>query len=132
MKKHHEVVAAIIQRGDEILCLQRGASKYDYIAYKWEFPGGKVEVGETQDQALIREIKEELALDIQVEGSLLTVEHEYPDFIITMHGLLCTALSEELVLHEHTDFKWLRAEDLHSLDWAAADVPLVNKLRAQA
>ncbi|MBC7490749.1 MAG: (deoxy)nucleoside triphosphate pyrophosphohydrolase [Glaciimonas sp.] len=130
MKKHHEVVAAIIQRGQEILCLQRGGSKYDYIAYKWEFPGGKVEEGETQEQALVREIKEELALDIRVDSALLTVEHEYPDFIITMHGLRCTALSDKLVLHEHTDFKWLRAKELLSLDWAAADVPLVNKLRA--
>ncbi|SFQ48574.1 (deoxy)nucleoside triphosphate pyrophosphohydrolase [Hymenobacter arizonensis] len=129
MKKHHEVVAAIIQRGEEILCLQRGASKYEYIAYKWEFPGGKVESGETQAQALIREIKEELAIDIQVDGHLLTVEHEYPDFIITMHGLRCTALNEELVLHEHTGFKWLRTEQLQTLDWAAADVPLVEKLR---
>ncbi|SFQ48803.1 (deoxy)nucleoside triphosphate pyrophosphohydrolase [Hymenobacter arizonensis] len=130
MKKHHEVVAAIIQRGDEILCLQRGASKYDYIGYKWEFPGGKVEAGETQEQALVREIKEELALDIQVEGPLLTVEHEYPDFIITMHGLHCTTLNSELVLHEHQAYKWLRAEELSTLDWAAADVPLVEKLQA--
>ena len=132
MKKHHEVVAAIIQRGEEILCLQRGASKYDYIAYKWEFPGGKVEPGETQAGALVREIKEELALDIQIDGLLFTVEHEYPDFLITMHGLRCTARSAEITLHEHTDFKWLRAEELLSLDWAAADIPLVERLRVQA
>jgi len=132
MKKHYEVVAAIIQRGEEILCLQRGASKYDYIAYKWEFPGGKVEPGESQAEALVREIQEELALHIQVDGSFLTVEHEYPNFIITMHGLRCTALTGELVLHEHTDFKWLRINELMNLDWAAADVPLVEKLQAQA
>ena len=73
--KHHEVVAAIIQRGDEFLCLQRGPSKYDYIAQKWEFPGGKVEAGETQAAALAREIQEELGLVIQVNTPLLTVEH---------------------------------------------------------
>ncbi|GAB2466621.1 DNA mismatch repair protein MutT [Hymenobacter qilianensis] len=128
--KHHEVVAAIIQRGDEFLCLQRGPSKYDYIAHKWEFPGGKVEAGETQQAALVREIQEELGLGIQVGSLLLTVEHDYPDFRITMHGLLCTALTAELTLHEHVAYRWLRREQLDSLDWAAADLPLVAKLQA--
>ena len=91
--KHHEVVAAIIQRGDEFLCLQRGPSKYDYIAQKWEFPGGKVEAGETQEAALAREIQEELGLVIQVNAPLLTVEHEYADFRIILHGLRCSALT---------------------------------------
>ena len=130
--KHHEVVAAIIQRGDEFLCLQRGPSKYDYIAQKWEFPGGKVEAGETQEVALAREIQEELGLVIQVNTPLLTVEHEYLDFRITMHGLLCSALTHELTLHEHIAYTWLRREQLHTLDWAAADLPLVAKLQASA
>ena len=128
--KHHEVVAAIIQRGDEFLCLQRGPSKYDYIAHKWEFPGGKVEAGETQEAALVREIQEELGMVIQVTTPLLTVEHEYLDFRITMHGLLCTALTAELTLHEHVAYRWLRREHLDSLDWAAAVLPLVAKLQA--
>lgn len=131
MKKHHEVVAAIIQRGEAFLCLQRGPSKYDYIAHKWEFPGGKVEVGETHQQALVREIKEELGLDISVDSLLLTLTHEYPDFIITMHGLLCSSVGDELVLHEHVDFAWLMTSSLPSLDWAAADVPLVEALIAR-
>ena len=128
--KHHEVVAAIIQRGDEFLCLQRGPSKYGYIAHKWEFPGGKVEAGETQEAALAREIKEELGLVIQVNAPLLTVEHEYLDFRITMHGLRCSALTHELTLHEHIAYTWLRRDQLHTLDWAAADLPLVAKLQA--
>ena len=128
--KHHEVVAAIIQRGDEFLCLQRGPSKYDYIAQKWEFPGGKVEAGETQAAALAREIQEELGLVIQVNAPLLTVEHEYADFRITMHGLRCSALTHELTLHEHIAYTWLRRDQLHTLDWAAADLPLVAKLQA--
>ena len=128
--KHHEVVAAIIQRGDEFLCLQRGPSKYDYIAQKWEFPGGKVEAGETQAVALAREIQEELGLVIQVNAPLLTVEHEYLDFRITMHGLRCSALTHELTLHEHIAYTWLRRDQLHTLDWAAADLPLVAKLQA--
>ena len=128
--KHHEVVAAIIQRGDEFLCLQRGPSKYDYIAHKWEFPGGKVEGGETREAALAREIQEELGLAIQVGPPLLTVEHDYPDFRITMHGLLCSALAHELTLHEHVAYRWLRREQLNTLDWAAADLPLVALLQA--
>jgi 8-oxo-dGTP diphosphatase len=126
--KHHEVVAAIIQRGDEFLCLQRGPSKYDYISEKWEFPGGKIEAGETREEALQREIQEELGIDIQVTSSLLTVEHTYPDFHITMHGLLCTALNNELTLHEHIAYAWLTARELNTLDWAAADLPIVAKL----
>ena len=128
--KHHEVVAAIIQRGDEFLCLQRGPSKYDYIAQKWEFPGGKVEAGETQEAALAREIQEELGLVIQVNAPFLTVEYEYLDFRITMHGLRCSALTHELTLHEHIAYTWLRRDQLHTLDWAAADLPLVAKLQA--
>ena len=128
--KHHEVVAAIIQRGDEFLCLQRGPSKYDYIAQKWEFPGGKVEAGETQEVALAREIQEELGLVIQVNAPLLTVEHEYADFRIIMHGLRCSALTHALTLHEHIAYTWLRRDQLHTLDWAAADLPLVAKLQA--
>jgi 8-oxo-dGTP diphosphatase len=130
--KHHEVVAAIIQRGNEFLCLQRGPSKYDYISEKWEFPGGKVEAGETQEVALRREIQEELGMIIRVGRALLTVEHTYPDFKITMHGLQCTVESPELTLHEHIAYAWLTAPQLDTLDWAAADLPIVAKLQAQA
>ncbi|KUG09113.1 (deoxy)nucleoside triphosphate pyrophosphohydrolase [Solirubrum puertoriconensis] len=129
--KHHEVVAAVIQNGDQILCLQRGPSKYHYIAHKWEFPGGKVEPGETQEQAIIREIHEELGLQVDVRAAFLTVEHEYPDFKITMHSLLCTPAGGELVLTEHVGYQWLPASGLLSLDWAAADLPIVDKLMAQ-
>ncbi|SET98159.1 (deoxy)nucleoside triphosphate pyrophosphohydrolase [Hymenobacter actinosclerus] len=130
--KHHEVVAAIIKRGDEFLCLQRGPSKYAYISEKWEFPGGKVEAGETQQEALRREIQEELGLDILVGSHILTVEHIYPDFEITMHGLLCTADSSDLTLHEHIAYCWLPTQQLHTLDWAAADLPIVAQLQAPA
>lgn len=129
--KHHEVVAAIIQRDDTFLCLQRGPSKYDYISHKYEFPGGKVETGETREEALIREIKEELALDIQVQKHFMTVEHEYADFKITMHGFLCQAEGEQLTLHEHIAYQWLTAHQLPALDWAAADIPFISKLVAQ-
>ena len=129
--KHHEVVAAIIVNGTEILCLQRGPSKYDYISHKYEFPGGKVEPGETREEALIREIKEELELDIHVQEHFLTVDHEYPDFKITMHGFLCQAGEARLTLHEHIAYQWLPAHQLPVLDWAAADIPFVSMLVAQ-
>jgi 8-oxo-dGTP diphosphatase len=130
MPHHHEVVAAIIQHENQFLCLQRGPSKYAYIAHKWEFPGGKVEAGETQERALIREIQEELDLDINIARPLLTVHHAYPDFAITMHGLLCTTSPQTPTLHEHVAYVWLPREQLHTLDWAAADLPLVAHLQA--
>lgn len=123
-----EVVAAVIQENDKILCVQRNAAKYDYISFKYEFPGGKVEEGESNLEALVREIAEELNLDIVVDEHFLTVDHTYPDFRIIMHSFICHCLSNDLKLHEHIDFKWLTRNELASLDWAAADLPIVDKL----
>ena len=86
-----EVVAAIIKFDNKFLCLQRGDSNYDYVSFKYEFPGGKIEIGESRPQALIREIKEELDYAIWVDREFLTVEHQYPDFQLLMHSYLCTA-----------------------------------------
>lgn len=126
--KHYIVVAAIIKFEDRILCMQRNTSKYDYLSYKYEFPGGKVEVGESNEDALHREIKEELDLEILVEDEFFTVNHEYPDFKLTMHSFLCKSSTPEFKLKEHVAFKWLPQSELMSLDWAAADVPIVEKL----
>lgn len=128
--KQYTVVAAIIKNGPEILCLQRGPSKYDYISKKFEFPGGKQEENETKEEALTREIKEELGISISIVSEYLVVNHTYPDFKLIMHSYLCTADNQELQLTEHIDYKWLPAEELHQLDWAAADLPIVEKLRA--
>jgi 8-oxo-dGTP diphosphatase len=128
--KHYTVVAAIIINNDEYLCMQRKPSKHDYISLKYEFPGGKIESGETKEQALSREISEELNLDIQIGPEFLTVDHEYPDFRITMHSFMCTSNDKSLTLKEHVAFNWLRKDQLHQLDWAAADVPIVDKLIA--
>jgi len=122
------VVAAIIFNGDEILCVQRAENKYSYISKKYEFPGGKIESGETEVEALKREIKEELSLSIQIGNKFLTVLHDYPDFRLIMHSYLCEIGHKDLILHEHIDLKWLKRDALDSLDWAAADLPLVNKL----
>ncbi len=126
--KKIEVVAAIIYHEDKILCVQRNENKYDYISKKYEFPGGKIEEGESKEEALAREIQEELVMDINIEKEYLTVEHKYPDFILTMHSFLCKSDSKDLTLTEHIDYKWLSKDKLQGLDWAGADVPIVEKL----
>ena len=128
MKKHYTVSAAIIVENKKILCVQRNKGKYDYISYKYEFPGGKLEEGENEEDALKREISEELNLQIDVAEKFLVVTHEYLDFDLTMHSYLCKANTEKLVLKEHIDAKWLYKNELIELDWAAADLPIVSKL----
>lgn len=126
--KHLTVVAAIIQYDNKTLCVQRNTNKYEYLSHKYEFPGGKVELGESSEEALIREIKEELHMDIKVESHFYTVEHQYPDFAITMKSFLCSVKDDTLTLTEHIAFKWLKKEELEVLDWAAADIPIVDHL----
>ncbi|PJE41359.1 MAG: DNA mismatch repair protein MutT [Flavobacterium sp.] len=126
--KKVEVVAAVIFHNNKILCVQRGDNKYNYIAFKYEFPGGKVESGETNEAAIKREILEELSLEISIDSQFLTVNHEYPDFILTMHSFICSCDNPSIELSEHIDFKWLDKTELRTLDWAAADLPIVDKL----
>ncbi len=127
-KKKVEVVAAVIIHNQKILCVQRGENKYDYISKKFEFPGGKMEEGETKKQTIIREIKEELNMDIIPGKELETVEHEYPDFNLTMHSFICESLNNEVFLTEHIDYIWLSISELVNLDWAGADIPIVQQL----
>lgn len=126
--KKIEVVAAIIKLDDEILCVQRQKNKLPYISEKFEFPGGKIEAGETQKEALKRELEEELNINPDINDLFLTVVHQYPDFELTMHSYICEVDTKEITLNEHIDSKWLKLEELNSLDWAAADVPIVDKL----
>ena len=126
-----EVVAAIIKVDSKFLCLQRAEHNYDYVSFKYEFPGGKIEIGESRPQALIREIKEELDYVIQVDREFLTVEHQYPDFQLLMHSYLCTAKNINFILIEHIDYKWLTVNQLERLDWAAADRVIVKQLVSQ-
>lgn len=127
-KKTYEVVAAIIIQNEKILCAQRGEGKYPFLSYKYEFPGGKVEAGETNQQAIIREIREELNLTICIERAFLTVNYAYPDFNLNLHSFICSCENSIPVLSEHVDIKWLDAADLKSLEWAPADLPIVDAL----
>ena len=123
-----EVVAAVVVRDGKVLCVQRAKHSKGYVSLKWEFPGGKVEVGETREEALVREIREELSVNIEVLEFFMTVEHAYPDFHLTMHVFKCVLDQGEITLNEHVALKWLSVAELDQLDWAAADVPVVKSL----
>ena len=126
-----EVVAGVIRNeANQIFCVQRGVSSKEYISRKWEFPGGKLEDGESQKDALSRELNEELKLDVEVLDLVTTVDHIYPDFRLIMHAYECAIIGKKQpVLTEHLDSKWLYSNELEPLDWAAADVPIVNILK---
>lgn len=126
--KKIEVVAGIIYFENEILCVQRSKNKYSYISEKFEFPGGKIEIGESKKEALNRELIEELNISPKINDLYLTVIHQYPDFELTMHSFICEVKSKEIILNEHIDYKWLKITDIAKLDWAAADILILEKL----
>ena len=125
--KHVTVVAAVIEHQGKILCVQRGKSALPYISEKWEFPGGKIEVNETEQETIAREIREELHMDFVVGEKLMVVEHRYPDFHLTMHTYRGTS-NDEPQLTEHLAYRWLDPTALPFLDWAEADVPIVREI----
>ena len=120
-----KVVAAIIIDGENIFATQRG---YGELEGGWEFPGGKIEEGETPEEALVREIKEELDTVIEVGELIDTVEYDYPNFHLSMDCFICSIKEGDLVLKEHSAAKWLTKETLDSVDWLPADEGLVEKL----
>ena len=126
--KQIEVVAAIIRRGDKIFATQRGYGEWkDW----WEFPGGKMEAGETPEEALVREIREELSAEISVDEFLCTVEYDYPGFHLTMHCYLCSLVTEALHLNEHEAAKWLEKDELDSVKWLPADYEVLDEVRSK-
>ena len=125
--KRIEVVAGIIQDGGRVFATQRGYGSYKDF---WEFPGGKMEPGETPQQALARELKEELAIDVNVGGFLCTVEHDYPEFHLTMHCYFCSIADGKFPeLLEHEAAQWLGPGELDSVNWLPADVKVVEALK---
>ena len=123
--KQIEVVAAIIRKGDKIFATQRG---YGDFKDWWEFPGGKMEVGESPEEALRREIREELSTEISVDEYICTVEYDYPKFHLTMHCYFCSLVTEALHLNEHEAARWLAKNELDRVKWLPADVLVVNEI----
>lgn len=122
------VVAAIIKKDNKIFATQRG---YGEFKGEWEFPGGKIEQGETPQQALEREIREELDADITVGGLLETIEYDYPSFHLSMQCFWCELVHDNIVLKEHEAARWLTKETLFDVDWLPADITLVKKIEEQ-
>ena len=124
--KEIEVVAAIIRKDGRIFATQRGYGEWQDW---WEFPGGKMEAGETREAALRREIREELSAEISVDDFLCTVEHDYPKFRLRMHCFLCSLLTDGLHLNEHEAAKWLSIDELNCVKWLPADLKVLEELR---
>ena len=120
------VVAGIIIEDGKVFATQRG---YGEFKDGWEFPGGKIEQGETPEEAVVREIMEELDTEVEVKELFDTVEYDYPDFHLSMDCFICKIKKGDLVLKEHEAAKWLTKETLHTVDWLPADYGLVEKLR---
>jgi len=123
-----EVVAAIISKDDRIFATQRGYGEWkDW----WEFPGGKIEQGETPEEALKREIREELSAEISIDQFLCTVDYDYPTFHLTMHCYLCSLQKESLRLNEHEAALWLTRDELNNVKWLPADLEIIEKIKEQ-
>ena len=123
--KNIKVVAAIMIENNKIFATQRG---YGDFKDGWEFPGGKIEKGETPEEALIREIKEELDTTINVNKKIDIVEYDYPNFHLSMDCFICNILEGDLVLKEHEASKWLSKDELYSVDWLPADKEIIEKI----
>ena len=120
-----EVVAAIIHRDGRILATQRGYGEWKGM---WEFPGGKMEAGETEEEAIVREIREELNVGIFVERKVCTVEYDYPQFHLRMHCFWCSIAEGVLELKEHQSARWLAKEEWRCVEWLPADVLVVERI----
>ena len=125
-RKTIRVVAAIIRDGDKIFATQRGHGEFKG---GWEFPGGKIEAGETPEEALVREVKEELDTEIKVGELVETVEYDYPTFHLSMDCFWAEVVSGDLVLKEHEAAKWLMRDELGSVEWLPADIMLIDNVK---
>ena len=127
-RKNIEVVAAIFRKENTIFATEKG---YGEFKGYWEFPGGKVEPGESLEEALRREIREELQVEIHIEEQFTELDSDYPHFHLTMHCYFCSVLSGEITLVEATDARWLKKEELNTVNWLPADISLIEELKKQ-
>lgn len=125
--KHIDVTCAIIEKDTHILIAQRSESMS--MPLKWEFPGGKIQAGEPASDSIIREIREELCLDIRILAPLPPSTHQYPNLQVTLHPFICTPTSNTITLTEHADCQWLSVDDVSSYDLAEADIPVLQSYR---
>ena len=125
-RKTINVVAALIRDGKRVFATARGYGNYKGW---WEFPGGKVEPGESPEEALVREIREELDSEISVDEYISTIEHDYPEFHLSMRCYWCSLISGDLVLKEAEDAKWLDVETIDSVKWLPADITLIDEVK---
>jgi len=122
--KHIEVACAIVEQGGKVLCTQRSAAMS--LPRKWEFPGGKIDAGESPEECLKRELHEELGIEASIGQARPTTTHHYLLFSVTLYPFICEIISGEITLHEHSAMVWLPREELHVLDWAEADLPVIE------
>ena len=127
-KKHIQVAAALLFDNGKIFAAKRGNSPYPYVAHKYEFPGGKIEAGESGEDAVKRELQEELNMEIKVGGLYAKHTFEYPDFIITLSLYECEMLSN-FTLNEHEGYAWIAPKDLDEKEWAPADADILGSLK---
>jgi 8-oxo-dGTP diphosphatase len=127
--KHIRVACAVIEVGGKVLSTQRSESMS--LPLKWEFPGGKINDGESPEECLRRELHEELGIEVSVGQALSSTTHCYPSFSVTLYPFLCGIISGEITLHEHRAMVWLPPDELHTLDWADADWPVIKDYQRQ-
>ena len=128
MKRHIHVACAIIEQNGMVLAAQRSAAMS--LPLKWEFPGGKIEGGETAEECLNRELHEELAVSVSIGAALSPATHCYPDFTVTLYPYICRLNGGTVTMHEHHALKWVKPLEMPGLDWAAADLPVISEYMA--
>lgn len=127
--KRYNVVCAVVDNEGKVLCMQKGQTRFAYTSFRWEFPGGKIEEGETPQQALHRELLEEMDYDVEVGPHIITIDYAYPDFSITMQAFLCKASSRIFKRKEHAASQWVSPEKLSLIEWCAADKPIAEVVK---